>query len=162
MELNSTSPINNSTSPTNNSTSPTNNSTSPTNNSTSPTSILQNINHIELSDFKLLVKEWLLLDNQISEREKDIRNFKKRKTKELEPQIVDFMRKYNIKDLNTDSGKLQYIEKSTKQGYNKTNIRENLSNIITDKVLIEQAMDQIINNRTNKITHKLTKGKLKK
>ena len=153
MELNSTSPINNSTSPTNNSTSPTNNSTSPTNNSTSPTSILQNINHIELSDFKLLVKEWLLLDNQISEREKDIRNFKKRKTKELEPQIVDFMRKYNIKDLNTDSGKLQYIEKSTKQGYNKTNIRENLSNIITDKVLIEQAMDQIINNRTNKITH---------
>ena len=155
MELNSTSPINNSTSPTNN-------STSPTNNSTSPTSILQNINHIELSDFKLLVKEWLLLDNQISEREKDIRNFKKRKTKELEPQIVDFMRKYNIKDLNTDSGKLQYIEKSTKQGYNKTNIRENLSNIITDKVLIEQAMDQIINNRTKKITHKLTKGKLKK
>ena len=71
------------------------------------------------------------------------------------------MRKYNIKDLNTDSGKLQHIEKSTKQGYNKTNIRENLSNIITDKILIEQAMDQIINNRTNKITHKLTKSKLK-
>ena len=30
---------------------------------------LNDINQVELNDFKLLVKQWLLLDNQISERE---------------------------------------------------------------------------------------------
>ena len=141
----------------NNTKSISNSSENNTNNS--PTSILQNINKIEMEDFKMLVKEWLLLDNQISDREKDIRTFKKRKTKEIEPKIVEFMIKYNIKDLNTDNGKLQCIEKKTKQGFNKKNIRENLSSIITDELLIDKAMDQIVNNRSDKITHKLSKQK---
>tara|TARA_Y100000996_G_C22365515_1_gene578759 strand:- start:330 stop:737 length:408 start_codon:yes stop_codon:yes gene_type:complete len=126
-----------------------------TSNILSPT----NINNIELTDFKLLVKQWLLLDNQISEREKDIRDLKKRRTKEIEPKIVEFMKNHNITDLNTDNGKLKCVEKITKQGFNKKNIRENLSCIIDDNSIIDEAMDKIINNRTSKTSHKLTKMK---
>ena len=50
----------------------------------------------DLINFKEKVKRWLMLDIQISEMESKLRDLKKIKNKEIEPQLTDFMVQYNI------------------------------------------------------------------
>ena len=115
----------------------------------------------ELTDFKEKVKHWLVLDIQISEMETKIRELKKQRNKELEPQLTEFMVKFNISDLNTETGKIKCSARNTKKGLNKDNIRMNLSKVITDNGLIDQAMQKILNEREITTTYKLTKVKNK-
>ena len=115
----------------------------------------------ELTDFKEKVKHWLVLDIQISEMETKIRELKKQRNKELEPQLTEFMVKFNISDLNTETGKIKCSARNTKKGLNKDNIRINLSKVITDNNLIDQAMQKILNEREVTTTYKLTKIKNK-
>ena len=68
----------------------------------------------------------------------------------------------NISDLNTDQGKIRCNERMRKKPLNKTNIRNNLSQVISDNSQIEQAMQLIMNNREIIKTHVLTKPKIKK
>ena len=115
----------------------------------------------DLTDFKEKVKHWLALDIQISEMETKIRELKKLRNKELEPQLTEFMVKFNISDLNTETGKIKCSARNTKKGLNKENIRTNLSKVITDNNLIDQAMQKILNEREITTTYKLTKVKNK-
>ena len=115
----------------------------------------------DLTDFKEKVKHWLALDIQISEMETKIRELKKQRNKELEPQLTEFMVKFNISDLNTETGKIKCSARNTKKGLNKENIRTNLSKVITDNNLIDQAMQKILNEREVTTTYKLTKVKNK-
>ena len=115
----------------------------------------------ELTDFKEKVKHWLSLDIQISEMETKIRELKKQRNKELEPQLTEFMVKFNISDLNTETGKIKCSARNTKKGLNKDNIRTNLSKVITDNSLIDEAMQKILNEREITTTYKLTKVKNK-
>ena len=72
------------------------------------------------------------------------------------------MRQYNIRDLNTDKGKRSVaMNEEPKSPLNRNNIQDNLSKVIHDDVLIEQAMNMIMNNREIKTTYKLTKPKSK-
>ena len=120
---------------------------------------IQEINDNELKDFKVKVKQWLEIDEEIKKMENKIKEMKKLKNKTLEPQITSFMRTYNISDLNTDNGKLRCNERNTKKSLNKNNIRENLSQVIQDSVKLDQAMNLILNNREVVTTYKLTKPK---
>ena len=120
---------------------------------------IQEINDNELKDFKMKVKQWLEIDEEIKKMENKIKEMKKLKNKNLEPQITSFMRTYNISDLNTDNGKLRCNERNTKKSLNKNNIRENLSQVIQDSVKLDQAMNLILNNREVVTTYKLTKPK---
>ena len=115
----------------------------------------------ELTHFKEKVKRWLMLDIQISEMESKLRDLKKIRNKEIEPQLTEFMVQYNITDLNTETGKLKCSARNTKKGLNKDNIRTNLSKVITDTSIIEQAMQKIIDDREVTTTYKLTKVKNK-
>ena len=115
----------------------------------------------DLTDFKEKVKHWLTLDIQISEMETKLRELKKLRNKELEPQLTEFMVKFNISDLNTETGKIKCSARNTKKGLNKDNIRTNLSKVITDNSLIDQAMQKILNEREITTTYKLTKVKNK-
>ena len=115
----------------------------------------------DLTDFKEKVKHWLTLDIQISEMETKLRELKKLRNKELEPQLTEFMVKFNISDLNTETGKIKCSARNTKKGLNKDNIRTNLSKVITDNNLIDQAMQKILNEREITTTYKLTKVKNK-
>ena len=115
----------------------------------------------ELTDFKEKVKHWLALDIQISEMETKIRELKKQRNKELEPQLTEFMVKFNISDLNTETGKIKCSARNTKKGLNKDNIRTNLSKVITDNGLIDQAKQKILKEREVTTTYKLTKVKNK-
>ena len=93
--------------------------------------------------------------------ETKIRELKKLRNKELEPQLTEFMVKFNISDLNTETGKIKCSARNTKKGLNKENIRTNLSKVITDNNLIDQAMQKILNEREVTTTYKLTKVKNK-
>jgi hypothetical protein len=114
----------------------------------------------ELTHFKEKVKRWLMLDIQISEMESKLRDLKKIRNKEIEPQLTEFMVQYNITDLNTETGKLKCSAKNTKKGLNKDNIKMNLSKVISDIGVVEKAMEQL-ENREITTTYKLTKVKAK-
>ena len=114
----------------------------------------------DLENFKSQVGEWLEIDSKIKDLEKDIRELKKKKkNKVLEPQITDFMVTYNISDLNTQNGKVRCNKRNTKKCLNRTNIRDNLSKVMTDSIQLDQAMSLILNNREVITSYKLTKPK---
>ena len=115
----------------------------------------------ELKEFKNQVKQWLTIDEEITKFQNKIKDLKKLKKNILEPKITSFMVNYNISDLNTEQGKIRCNERNTKKALNKTNIRNNLSQVITDDSQIEQAMQLIMNNREIIKTHVLTKPKQK-
>lgn len=119
------------------------------------------INEGELTEFKSQLKQWLAIDEEISKHELKIKDLKNLKKKILEPQITNFMVNHNVKDINTQSGKIRCNERIQKKPLNKTNIRSNLSQVITDSTQIEQAMSLIMNNRETKTIHVLTKPKSK-
>ena len=114
-----------------------------------------------LTNFKEKVKRWLTLDMQISELESKVKDLKKIRNKELEPQLTEFMVKFNITDLNTETGKLKCSARNSKKPLNKENIRTNLSKVITDINVVEQAMQKILDEREITTTYKLTKIKNK-
>ena len=68
-----------------------------------------------------------MLDIQISEMESKLRDLKKIRNKEIEPQLTDFMVQYNITDLNTESGKLKCSARNSKKPLNKENIKNNVN-----------------------------------
>ena len=86
----------------------------------------------ELKEFKNQVKQWLTIDDEINKFQNKIKNLKKLKKKVLEPKITSFMVNYNISDLNTEQGKIRCNERNTKKALNKTNIRNNLTQVIND------------------------------
>ena len=119
----------------------------------------QDIPSNELQYFKEKVKHWLAIDKQVSDLENQIKDIKKVK-KELMPEITQFMVKYNISDLNTDSGRLKCSERKTKSTLNKNYIRIELEKALGDQSdKIESCMENILNNREIKTTYILKKCK---
>ena len=88
-----------------------------------------------------------------------MKELKKRKNKEVEPQMTSFMVKYNIKDLNTNTGKLKCNEMKTKKAINKTNLIENLSKVLEDQQKLQEAVDLVFTNREVNTRYKIVKGK---
>ena len=113
----------------------------------------------EIHFFKEKVQRWLNVVSQILQLETQIKELKKVRNKELEPEITTFMTKYNVTDLNTDNGKLKCQERKTKKGLNKNNIRENLSKYLTEQEKLDQAMDDLWANREITVSYKLKKIK---
>lgn len=112
----------------------------------------------EIQFFKEKVQRWVKIDNQIMELEAQLRELKKVRSKELEPQITVFMTQNNISDLNTENGKLRCKEKRTKQALNKNNIRLNLSKYLSEDK-IDSAITDMWNNREEKVTYQIQKMK---
>jgi hypothetical protein len=121
--------------------------------------MLQEIPPGELSNFKQNVRSWLELDQKVEALNSQIKELKKQKNKEIEPQMTEFMVKYNIKDLNTETGKLKCNEMKTKKAINKTNLTENLSKILEDQNRLNEAVTLIMNNREINTKYKIVKGK---
>ena len=113
----------------------------------------------EVQYFKEKVQRWLNVDKQIAELEKKLKELKKVRNKELEPEITKFMTTYNVTDLNTETGKLRCQERKTKQGINKINIRQNLTQYFTNQDKFDEAIQTIWDKREVKICYKLKKLK---
>ena len=107
---------------------------------------LEEIPKDQLDHFKTNVKDWLETDEKIKALEKEVREMKKVRNKQLEPKITGFMRSYNISDLNTDSGKLRCNERNTKTPVNKKTIQESLQKVLSAEQTVT-AMDEIYLNR---------------
>lgn len=120
---------------------------------------VQEIPPSELADFKTNVKTWLQLDVEINNLEQKLKELKKKRNKELEPNITTFMVTHNISDLNTGTGKIKCAARNTKQTLNGKYIEENLKKVIGDNTIIEKAMNNILNNREVKTTYKLQVAK---
>ena len=120
----------------------------------------QEIPESEIQFFKEKVKLWLNVDAQIVELQNQIKELKKVRDKELEPEITGFMTTHHVTDLNTENGKLRCQERKIKKGLNKVNIRENLSQYLTDGEKLDDAMNSLWENREVKISYKLQKLKL--
>ena len=120
---------------------------------------LQEIPKDQLDHFKTNVKDWLEMDEKIKALEKEVREMKKIRNKQLEPKITGFMRSYNISDLNTDSGKLRCNERNTKAPVNKKSIQESLQKVLSMEQAGE-AMDEIYLNR--QVITKYTLSRVKK
>jgi|TARA_Y100000389_G_scaffold199587_1_gene238268 tmRNA-binding protein len=114
-----------------------------------------------LDEFKIKVKQWLTIDEEIIKHESKIKELKKHKKKVLEPEITSFMVNHNITNLNTENGLIKCNERRTKKCLNKNNIRENLGQVLNDESQIEQALQLIMNNREVVVKHVLTKPKIK-
>ena len=121
--------------------------------------ILPEIPKEQLECFKVNVKEWLDVDEQIRELEKQIKELKATRNKKLEPKITGFMRSFNISDLNTDSGKLRCNERNTRAPVSKKSIKESLEKVLTSTEQIDSAMDEIYLNRQVITKYKLSKVK---
>ena len=115
----------------------------------------------ELIHFKEQVKKWLTLDQQIAELESKLRDLKKIRNKELEPQVTDFMVKFKINDLNTENGKIKCSTRNTKKGLTAKYIQEKLTNTLENNDLVDKAMENILENREVVTTYKLAKVKVK-
>ena len=113
----------------------------------------------EVQYFKEKVQRWLNVDKQIAELEKKLKELKKVRNKELEPEITKFMTTYNVTDLNTETGKLRCQERKTKQGINKINIRQNLTQYFTNQDKLDEAIQTIWDQREVKVSYKLKKLK---
>jgi hypothetical protein len=81
--------------------------------------------NITLDEFKQLVRKWLELDNFLKKAQEAVRE--KRKTRDqLSSQIVKFMIKYNIEDLNTKEGRIRCKVNSVKAPVNQKVIKQKL------------------------------------
>ena len=107
---------------------------------------LEEIPKDQLDHFKTNVKDWLEMDEKIKALEKEVREMRKIRNKQLEPKITGFMRSYNISDLNTESGKLKCNERNTKAPVNKKTIQESLQKVLSAEQTVT-AMDEIYLNR---------------
>ena len=121
--------------------------------------ILPEIPKEQLECFKINVKNWIETDEQIKILEKQIRELKAQRNKQLEPKITAFMRQFNISDLNTDSGKLRCNERHTKSTVSKKTIQESLQKILPSEQA-GKAMDEIYLNR--QVITKYTLSRVKK
>ena len=120
---------------------------------------IQEIPKEEIQYFKEKVTRWLLVDKQIDDLMKQIRDLKKVRDKELQPQITNFMVNNNVSDLNTENGKLRCQERKTKKGLNKHNIRDNLSQFLAEQDKLDEAVNKIMNEREIIIKHVIKKVK---
>ncbi len=120
---------------------------------------VQEIPKEEIQYFKEKVTRWLLVDKQIDDLMKQIRDLKKVRDKELQPQITNFMVNNNVSDLNTENGKLRCQERKTKKGLNKHNIRDNLSQFLAEQDKLDEAVNKIMNEREIIIKHVIKKVK---
>jgi hypothetical protein len=113
----------------------------------------------EINYFKEKVQRWVNIDKQIDVLEKQLKDLKKVRNKELEPEITKFMVDHNVKDLNTETGKLRCQERKTKKGINKVNIKQNLSKYLTEQDKLDEAINAIWLNREEVVSYKIKKMK---
>ena len=95
----------------------------------------------EIQFFKEKVQHWIQVDRQIEELQSKLRELKKVRDKELEPQITLFMNSNKVPSLN------------------KQNISDNLSKYLTQEDKLNEAVDTILKEREIVVSYKLKKLK---
>lgn len=96
--------------------------------------------------FKEEVRKWLTLDDDIRTLQKAMNERKKVKN-ELTPRILEFMGKYDIQNLNTQEGKIQYAKSVVTKPMNKEYLKTRLSEFLKNMDKAERCTDFLLKNR---------------
>jgi hypothetical protein len=120
-----------------------------------------NDNNEEFSDFKRKVKDWLTIDDDIITLQNAIKERKKQKDR-LTPEILDFMDRFEINDLNTNDGKLKFTKSLYTKPLNKKFLISRLGDFFKDFSKGEKVAGFILDNRDKEEKIKLRRVKDKK
>lgn len=96
--------------------------------------------------FKEEVRKWLTLDDDIRTLQKAMNERKKVKN-ELTPRVLEFMGKYDIQNLNTQEGKIQYAKSIITKPMNKDYLKTRLSEFLKNMDKAERCTDFLLKNR---------------
>lgn len=96
--------------------------------------------------FKEEVRKWITLDDDIRTLQKAMNERKKVKN-ELTPRILEFMGKYDIQNLNTQDGKIQYAKSIVTKPMNKEYLKTRLSEFLKNMDKAERCTDFLLKNR---------------
>ena len=100
----------------------------------------------EFVNFKQNVKDWVTLDDDIKTLQEAIKKRKKR-INELTPIILDFMKRFNINDLNTQNGQLRYTTSLLAKPVNKNFLLSKLGEFFKDTEKSQVLTTYIYDNR---------------
>jgi hypothetical protein len=100
----------------------------------------------DLDNFKETVRTYLKIDDDIKKLEVVLKELRKKK-KDKEKPIMDFMGKYEIEDCNTGDGKLHYQVSSVFKPVNRENLKKQLCKFFKNEKLGEECTNYIYENR---------------
>ena len=100
----------------------------------------------DLKYFKEIVKQYILIDNDIKQLETEVKK-RKQKKKELSEFILKFMQNHDIEDINSVGGKLKKSISYTKKPLNKSTITQMLKEYYKNDEQGEKVAKYIIDKR---------------
>ena len=106
----------------------------------------ETLNQAMLDEFKSHVKEWLEVDNHVKRFKAAIKGLliKKKNKNDI---ILDFMRQYNIEDLNTKEGIIRYRKTYVKEPLSQKTIKSKLEELLIDDRDILDKVQMIFTDR---------------
>lgn len=117
------------------------------NNSTSIEDEMNNsLNEHLLEEFKKNVKNWLKLDNDIKRVQLALKGLKEKKNS-INEEILNFMKKFNIEDLNTKDGVIRYKTTYVKEPLSQKTIKNKLQEMFENQPEIYEKIEGIFTNR---------------
>lgn len=111
-------------------------------------------NDPEFIEFKENVKVWLQLDDDIKTLSDAMKERKKKKN-ELTPELLEFMEKYKIHDLNTQDGHLKFQKSTRAQPVSKKYLISKLGDFFKSMNKGEKVVSFLYENRDKKETFNL-------
>ena len=112
-------------------------------------------------EFKSNVKEWLTLDDDIQTLQKALKERKTRKN-QITPNVLDFMNRFKINDLNTQEGKIKFTKSTYTKPLNKQFLISRLGDFFKDFNKGEKAASFILDNRDKQEKFNLKRVAIKK
>ena len=110
------------------------------------TDMTESMNEVLLDEFKQNVQDWMNIDNQMKRLEVALKERRKKK-KDLNLKILEFMSKFNIEDLNTKEGIIRYKKTYVKEPLSQKIIKEKLLDIFKNDKENTQRVENIFTNR---------------
>jgi hypothetical protein len=106
----------------------------------------QQISNDDIEGFKILVHDWLSIDDKIKQLKEAEKKLNEEKKKLNEP-IMEFMSKNNIEDCNTSSGKLKYVISEVKKPINRQYLIDKLAVFFKNTQKSEEITSFLFENR---------------
>lgn len=106
-------------------------------------------NDPEFIEFKENAKIWIELDDDIKTLNEALKE-RKQKKKELTPDLLEYMNKYKINDLNTSDGHLKFQKTTRSQSLSKKFLIEKLSNFFKNNHKSEKVVNFLYDSRDKK------------
>lgn len=98
-----------------------------------------------LDEFKARVRNWMEIDNNIKKLQA-VKKEQQALKKDLTKQVLEFMAKYNIEDLNTKDGKLRYKVNVTKAPITRSTIRTRMMEMYGKASTVQEMVDYVFSN----------------